>query len=402
METTALVLAPDDLGLLPIFGVPAIRRTVLILRRLKVDKIHVFGRSEDLRPLLGDLLPGDAFRSTLERDALEAVSARLHLPDKGRVLALKANLVLDRFGLARFLEATEASGISAYVSEEGAKSCQMLLGDRADILPLLPSLWEGRPAADLPVGARKLTGVAGLPHRLTEGSGQERQAEGKLVASLAFQSPDDGFLARHVDRRISRFISGWLARRRVSPNWITLGGVAIGSSGAFLLSRPGYGSHLAGALLFLLCVIVDGVDGEVARLKLMESVFGHYLDVTTDNLVHFAVFVGIAFGLFRASGDPMYLHALGWMLGGFLLCLIAVYQCILRRTPEALAQSPRLVRLLALLSNRDFAYLVLILALIDRLGWFLLGAAAGTYLFAAILWGLSLYESRAAISSEAS
>jgi hypothetical protein len=49
---------------------------------------------------------------------------------------------------------------------------------------------------------------------------------------------------------------------------------------------------------------------------------------------------------------------------------------------------------MALLSNRDFAYSVVALALVQRLHWFLLGAALGTYLFAATLWVMSFYERR--------
>ncbi len=48
-----------------------------------------------------------------------------------------------------------------------------------------------------------------------------------------------------------------------------------------------------------------------------------------------------------------------------------------------------------MLSNRDFAYIVVVLALVQRLHWFLIGAAVGTYLFAATLWLTSFYEKRA-------
>ena len=81
-------------------------------------------------------------------------------------------------------------------------------------------------------------------------------------------------------------------------------------AGALLLSWSGYWPHLIGALLFLLCIIVDGVDGEVARLKLQETRFGHLLDVVTDNFVHLAIFARIALGLYHDSGDPVYIRLL--------------------------------------------------------------------------------------------
>jgi hypothetical protein len=49
---------------------------------------------------------------------------------------------------------------------------------------------------------------------------------------------------------------------------------------------------------------------------------------------------------------------------------------------------------MALLTNSDFAYLVVASALIHRLNWFLIGTTVGTYLFAVTLWAMRLYEKR--------
>ena len=49
---------------------------------------------------------------------------------------------------------------------------------------------------------------------------------------------------------------------------------------------------LAGAALFQLQSIVDGVDGELARLLHKESRFGFWYDVGVDNVTHMAVFAG--------------------------------------------------------------------------------------------------------------
>ena len=274
----------------------------------------------------------------------------------------------------------------------------LYLGGPSDLVPVLKGLWS----ADLFPGgiqdnAHCIPGVAGLPHTVGREDDGITISEAKLTSALSEQTAaNDGFLARHFDRRISRFFSKRLSHSRITPNQITLCGVAIGLMGAFLLSQPGYWSQLIGALLFLFCVIVDGVDGEVARLKLQETRFGHYLDIITDNLVHVAIFTAIALGLYHGTGNSHYLVALGFLIGGFGLCAVAVYHCILKRKPDTLRQSPKTLRMMALVTNRDFAYLVVALAVIHRLNWFLMAAAAGTYLFATALWVLSLYEQRRA------
>jgi hypothetical protein len=120
------------------------------------------------------------------------------------------------------------------------------------------------------------------------------------------------------------------------------------------------------------------------------------LDYTVDNVVHVAIFVGIALGLYRPAGHERYLLALGLLLAGFGLCAFVVYRFILKRTPGELERSPLVIRLMAsLLVNRDFAYLIVLFALINRLNWFLWATAFGTYLFALALWLAVLNERRA-------
>src|SRR5437773_750635 len=99
-----------------------------------------------------------------------------------------------------------------------------------------------------------------------------------------------GVMSRHVERRISLAVTRRLVGTRVAPNIMTMVSLCIGLSGApFLLSgEPAL--QLAGAALFLLHSILDGCDGELARLKFHESRFGAALDFWGDNAVHVAVF----------------------------------------------------------------------------------------------------------------
>src|SRR5947209_18714202 len=119
-------------------------------------------------------------------------------------------------------------------------------------------------------------------------------------------------MSRHVERKSSRAITGGLAVTRVTPDVMTVVSVGLGLLGApfFLSSSPAY--QLVGALLFLTHSILDGCDGELARLKFMESARGAILDFWGDNLVHIAVFTCMAIGLSvtREATWPLALGAL--------------------------------------------------------------------------------------------
>ena len=101
-------------------------------------------------------------------------------------------------------------------------------------------------------------------------------AERWLLKSLIKDS--EGFMSRHVERRISLAVTRRLVGTRVTPNLMTMVSLCIGLSGApfFLSGEPAL--QLAGAALFLLHSILDGCDGELARLKFHESRFGAALD----------------------------------------------------------------------------------------------------------------------------
>src|SRR5262249_56463750 len=134
-------------------------------------------------------------------------------------------------------------------------------------------------------------------------------AERRLLGALVKDT--DGFMARHVDRRISLQISRRLAPTGITPTQVTIISLLIGLIGApFFLSSHWYWQTL-GALLFLLHSIVDGCDGELARLKFQESRYGGIADFWGDNIVHVAIFGCIAIGwsLSSASMSPLWL---GW------------------------------------------------------------------------------------------
>jgi phosphatidylglycerophosphate synthase len=213
-------------------------------------------------------------------------------------------------------------------------------------------------------------------------------AETQLLRSLGREG--DSMLVRVLDRRLSQALTKRLMRTPVTPNQITLVSAAVGLSGAFFLAQPSLVLQLLGSLLFLLSTIIDGCDGEIARLTFQESEFGAKLDVIMDNVVHLFLFPSIALGLYRREYDTLYFVLGGLSLGGILVSM-AVYLPYLWRRQKVHSS---LARLHEHLASRDFAYLLPVLALVDKLQWFLWATTIGTYLFAAAWVVLAVRERR--------
>jgi phosphatidylglycerophosphate synthase len=209
-----------------------------------------------------------------------------------------------------------------------------------------------------------------------------RRAESWLLRSLI--KTNEGFMSRHFERHLSLALTRWLVQTPVTPNMITLVSVAIGLLGApfFLTSAPQL--QLTGALLFLTHSILDGCDGEIARLKFLESRYGATLDFWGDNLVHQAIFACMAIGWSLSSQAtwPLLLGALA-VAGTLGAAGVASRRFI---SGEARAGDARaLARLTEAFSHRDFIYLIAVLAAFGQAQWFIALAAAGTPLFLAML-----------------
>ena len=181
-----------------------------------------------------------------------------------------------------------------------------------------------------------------------------------------------------------------LARTALKPNHLTIVNTLLGFLSGYLFTL-GYSARLAGAALFLLVTTLDGVDGEVARLKMEETDFGAALDLVTDAIVNMVVLLGIILGCYRAGGSRVYLYLLPLFAGGFTLCAIASY----RAMRSSVDDSPRLAWMVERLTSRDFAYLLLILALFDRLAIVAWGTAFGSYVAGLFLmWAASRMKRR--------
>jgi CDP-L-myo-inositol myo-inositolphosphotransferase len=117
----------------------------------------------------------------------------------------------------------------------------------------------------------------------------------------------DGFVSRHLNRRLSRPAARLLGHTPVTPNQVSVAslGVALGSFLCFA-----YGYPIAAALLAQTSSVLDGVDGDLARLKGLTSAFGGFMDAVIDRYTDALIILGLTLW---AAGDESSVTV--WMTG---------------------------------------------------------------------------------------
>ena len=128
-----------------------------------------------------------------------------------------------------------------------------------------------------------------------------KKAEGKLLATL--EKPSDGPISRYLNRPISIRISKYLVKTNISPNFISFLSFTLCCIGAFFFFLGEYTFLLWGAILAQAASIVDGCDGEIARLKFQETEFGAWFDAVLDRYADAFLLFGLTYYVYFLSGN---------------------------------------------------------------------------------------------------
>jgi len=245
------------------------------------------------------------------------------------------------------------------------------------------AIGEG-PMANTDAHARFPAGVC-APLGPPDGPIDTKTPETILLGSL--RKKTDGFLAYWFDRRISTAISRHLVRTRITPNQISIVTFLLTLVSAMLIATPDRITSGAGALLFWITTILDGCDGEIARLKYLETKQGARLDLLCDNIGLVALFLGIIVHVYAEIPHLELLYAGVAIIGGMIAAMVIEYRRITGPriqhggdrllTPDEIRQHNFYERL----ASRDFAYLLPVLAFSGTLSWFVWAVAVGVNLF---------------------
>ena len=132
----------------------------------------------------------------------------------------------------------------------------------------------------------------------------------------------DGLTAYLINRPISLTLSRQLVKLPVTPNHVTFFNLLLGLYAGYMLASGDFMGIAIGAFLMQLVSIFDGIDGELARMKLLQSPLGAWFDVVSDDVARVATITGLGISCYKLNPDPAYVWA---VVGGTIAILSTVF-----------------------------------------------------------------------------
>ncbi len=135
----------------------------------------------------------------------------------------------------------------------------------------------------------------------------------------AATKPSDGPVAGHLNRPVSRLLTRYLVGTPLTPNQISFLSMVLSCLGALAFAMGGYVALALGGIAAQIASIVDGCDGEVARLKRMHSDFGGWFDAVLDRYADAFLLFGLTWHVYLQNSSHAAL-ALGFaaIIGSFM------------------------------------------------------------------------------------
>jgi choline kinase/phosphatidylglycerophosphate synthase len=161
----------------------------------------------------------------------------------------------------------------------------------------------------------------------------------------------DGPVSRYLNRPLSTRVSMALAPLRLSPDLVSFVALLLGVAAAALL---GVGYGIVAGILVQLTSILDGVDGEIARLQLRARPAGAFLDGLLDRVADAAILAGLGVWALSGSSDHVALILAVGATAGALLSMASKDRIIASGLPPAPER-----RLGFLLGGRDGRLLII-------------------------------------------
>jgi phosphatidylglycerophosphate synthase len=134
---------------------------------------------------------------------------------------------------------------------------------------------------------------------------------------------------------------------------------------------------ITAGLLYFLSTVFGKCNGEVARLKQMETEFGRKLDIVVDTIVNAVIVIGITIAVYTKIGSVLVI-----IVGFFAMTGITISLLMATYFSHDSKIDTGAKEMLDKLNNKDFFYIIMLLSVIfNQMIWFLLIMAVGTNIY---------------------
>lgn len=224
----------------------------------------------------------------------------------------------------------------------------------------------------------------------------------------------DGFISRHLNRKISLAVTRLLVKTNLEANHVTGLTTLVGALSAVFVSRGDYLNVLLGAFLFQMASILDGCDGEMSKLKWTQSKFGQWLDTISDNITYVFFVVGVLIGVSKTGAHHTAVTA-PLLLFGLAMSLLLAFVYLIRHTNsgsllvfqrqyrESAPEGPlgHFLKFTYFMIKRDFfAFFFFVVAIMDGLEFIYWSCLIGTNIAWIVLLNLKPGIFRAPMASQ--
>jgi phosphatidylglycerophosphate synthase/choline kinase len=340
-DNNALIEGDKPLALMRLCGLTLLQRGLHTLNKAGVkDFFIICGRNyEAITGYIKEAKLEAQFNLDLLRDIED-----LQLEDE-HLLILDANIIFEPNTIKELMEKAQGSLIvcadssleyagvdsSGELSNIGIFRC-----DKRGLSALKragsPHRWSVLPQQVFDDPQLTIHAVSGESWYRIETSEDLKKAEAILWENNLFRPGGTDDFVGHFTRRFpARWLAKWLVRMPITPSQVTLLALAAFVASAVFLSFGQRNYDMLAGVLVLVALILDHVDGLIARMKLSASSFGGWLDYVSDYIGYYSIIFGATVGLYIHTR-----HSLIWLTGMGLLLLEAIVVQITQRSEETL------------------------------------------------------------------
>ena len=215
-------------------------------------------------------------------------------------IVIQSNLVIHYTSIESFINASKNSKSVAVLSDNNKNYYGLLKVKGADVEKIVNSknlqYWITQKSEK---SMNYIEIEEGYYMNLSNDKNSLREAKDLIFSNVGKTAT--GWIARNINGRISLPISRQLVKTPLTPNIISC---LINFIGIFCGLFYALGYPVIGAIFMQIATVLDRCDGEVARVKLMETKKGQWVDTISDQFTVLSFYIGLPIGYYLEVRNP--------------------------------------------------------------------------------------------------